>query len=69
MSVPEPERHKGRMEVHVKAQSLAAHTAKIVGNPNVFNPENDPLLIEEIKWYARSILCASSLRGVSISGW
>ena len=55
MSVPEPERHKGRMEVHVKVQALAAHTAKIVSNPNVFNPENDPLLIEEIKRIAYEI--------------
>lgn len=30
MSVPEPLRHKGRLEVHVKAQYLASYTIKIL---------------------------------------
>lgn len=30
MSVPEPLRHKGRLEVHVKGQYLASYTIKIL---------------------------------------
>ena len=49
MSVPEPIRHKGRLEVHVKAQFLAAYTAKILSNKSVFDPEIDKKLIDRIK--------------------
>lgn len=49
MSVPEPIRHKGRLEVHVKAQALAAHTALILKNPKVFDPEVDAELINRIR--------------------
>lgn len=48
MSVPEPERHKGRLEVHVKAQFLASYTAIILKNPKVFNPEVDRELINRM---------------------
>lgn len=49
MSVPEGERRKGRLEVHVKAQFLAVHTAKILSNKNVFDPGIDPVIIYRIK--------------------
>ena len=49
MSVPEPLRHKGRMEVHVKAQALAAYTTKILSNENVFDPKMDAELINRIR--------------------
>lgn len=55
MSVVEPERHKGRLEVHVKAQALAAYTALIVKNPKVFDPEVDEDLIKRIKSYSLDI--------------
>jgi len=55
MSVVEPERHKGRLEVHVKAQALAAYTALIVKNPKVFDPEVDEDLIKRIKAYSMDI--------------
>lgn len=59
MSVPEPERHKGRLEVHVKAQALAAYTAMILSNPKVFNPEVDDELIRRIKCCAYDISAKS----------
>ena len=59
MSVPESVRHKGRLEVHVKAQALAAHTAHIISNPKVFNPEVDKLLLENIKQTAYDIYTKS----------
>lgn len=49
MSVPEGKRHKGRLEVHVKAQSLASYTAQILSNEKVFNPEVDSEIIRRIK--------------------
>lgn len=55
MSVVEPERHKGRLEVHVKAQDLAAYTALIIKNPKVFDPEVDEDLIKRIKSYSMDI--------------
>lgn len=55
MSVVEPERHKGRLEVHVKAQALAAYTVLIVKNPKVFDPEVDEDLIKRIKSYSMDI--------------
>ena len=55
MSVPEPERHKGRLEVHVKAQALASYTALILKNPKVFDPEVDDELTRRIKCCAYDI--------------
>ena len=49
MSVAEPLRHKGRLEVHVKAQFLAAYTAEILKNQNIFNPDVDKNLIDRIR--------------------
>lgn len=51
MSVPEPLRHKGRLEVHVKAQFLASYTAKILCNDKVFDPKTDMELINRIRNY------------------
>lgn len=55
MSVPEPIRHKGRLEVHVKAQFLAYYTSKILGNKNVFDPEIDERLIDRMKTCSEDI--------------
>ena len=55
MSVPEGKRHKGRLEVHVKAQYLASYTAKILSNNKVFNPEVDEEIIRRIKCCAYDI--------------
>jgi len=55
MSVPEPLRHKGRLEVHVKAQLMASYTAKILSNTKVFNPEVDTEIINRIKCCAYDI--------------
>ena len=49
MSVPEGQRKKGRLEVHIKAQGLASYTAKILSNEKVFNPEIDEEIIRRIK--------------------
>lgn len=49
MSVPEPLRHKGRLEVHVKAQDLATYTNVILKNTNIFDPEVDKGLIDRIR--------------------
>ena len=49
MSVPEPLRHKGRMEVHIKAQTLAAYTSKILSNEKNFDPKMDAELIRRIR--------------------
>lgn len=49
MSVTEPQRHKGRLEVHVKAQALAAYTADILKNEKIFNPAVDKALIERMR--------------------
>ena len=49
MSVAEPLRHKGRLEVHVKAQFLATYTAEILKNQKIFNPEVDKNLIDRIR--------------------
>lgn len=59
MSVPEPERHKGRLEVHVKAQFLASYTAIILKNPKVFNPEVDRELINRMRTCAYDIYIRS----------
>ena len=55
LSVAEPLRHKGRLEVHVKAQALAAYTALILKNPKVFDPGVDDELIKRIKGCAYDI--------------
>lgn len=55
MSVPEPTRHKGRMEVFVKAQYLASYTAEILSNEKVFNPKIDDEIIRRIKQCAYDI--------------
>ena len=55
MSVPEGQRHKGRMEVFVKAQFLASHTAKILKNPKIFDPNIDEELIRRIRGCAYDI--------------
>ena len=55
MSVPEGLRHKGRMEVFVKAQFMASHTAKILSNPNIFDPHTDEEIIKRIKGCAYDI--------------
>ena len=49
MSVPEPLRHKGRLELHVKAQALATYTIAILKNTNIFDPEVDKDLIDRIR--------------------
>ena len=59
LSVPEPERHKGRLEVHVKAQFLASYTAIILKNPKVFNPEVDQELINRMRTCAYDIYIRS----------
>lgn len=55
MSVPEPLRHKGRLEVHVKAQTLAVHTLTVLGNEKIFDPSVDVELIRRIKSCALDI--------------
>lgn len=49
MSVPEGKRHKGRMEVHIKARELAVYTVKILANEKVFNPTIDREIINRIR--------------------
>ena len=49
MSVPEGLRHKGRLEVHIKAQFLASYTAKILANEKVFDRKIDTEIIGRIK--------------------
>ena len=59
MSVAEPLRHKGRLEVHVKAQFLASYTAQILKNERIFNPEVDKILINRIRNCAYDIYVKS----------
>lgn len=59
MSVAEPLRHKGRLEVHIKAQFLAAYTSKILMNENIFDPKVDRALIERIRECAYDIYIKS----------
>lgn len=59
MSVPEPLRHKGRLEVHVKAQYLASYTIQILANHKTFPPELDSELVRRIKDCAISIYAKS----------
>lgn len=55
MSVPEGKRHKGRLEVHIKAQALASYTARILANDKVFDPKVDEEIIRRIKGCAYDI--------------
>lgn len=59
MSVAEPLRHKGRLEVHIKAQFLAVYTFKILTNENIFDPNVDRALIERIRECAYDIYIKS----------
>lgn len=59
MSVAEPLRHKGRLEVHIKAQFLAVYTSKILTNENIFDPNVDRALIERIRKCAHDIYIKS----------
>ena len=49
LSVAEPLRHKGRLEVHIKAQFLASYTAQILKNEKIFDPNIDKTLIERMR--------------------
>jgi len=55
LSVPEPLRHKGRLEVHVKAQYLASYTIKILSNNKTFPADVDYVLTDRIKACALDI--------------
>ena len=59
MSVPEPLRHKGRLEVHVKGQYLASYTIKILSNEKIFHPGVDTELVHRIKCCALDIYAKS----------
>ena len=59
LSVAEPLRHKGRLEVHVKAQFLASYTAEILKNQKAFNPETDSVLIDRMRNCAYDIYVKS----------
>lgn len=59
MSVPENQRHKGRLEVHIKAQYMASYTSQILSNPKTFDPTVDMDLIADIKRCARLIYAKS----------
>lgn len=55
MSVPAGERGEGRLEVITKAMNLAAHTILITKNPNVFKPEYNHAITEDIVHTAKEI--------------
>lgn len=59
MSVAEPLRHKGRLEVHIKAQFLATYTAVILKNEKIFDPNIDKTLIDRIRNCAYDIYIKS----------
>lgn len=59
LSVAEPLRHKGRLEVHVKAQFLATYTAQILKNEKIFDPNVDAALIDRIRTCAFDIYVKS----------
>ena len=59
LGVAEPLRHKGRLEVHVKAQFLASYTAEILKNQKIFNPEVDSMLIDRMRSCAYDIYVKS----------
>ncbi len=49
MSVAEPLRHKGRLEVHIKAQFLSTYTIQILKNEKIFDPNVDKDLVNRIR--------------------
>ena len=55
MSVPECERSKPKLEAIVKAMDLASYTIKITSNENVFKPQFQTALTDDIVHVARSI--------------
>ena len=59
LSVAEPLRHKGRLELHVKAKFLASYTSKILCNEKIFDPKIDEDLIRHIRNTAREIYIKS----------
>ena len=59
LSVAEPLRHKGRLEIHVKAQFLAAYTAQILKNDKIFDPDIDKMLIDRMRRCAIDIYVKS----------
>lgn len=59
MSVAEPQRYKGRLEVHVKEQFLASYTAQILKNEHIFDPDIDKTLIGRMRNCAYDIYIKS----------
>ena len=59
LSVAEPLRYKGRLEVHVKAQELATYTAVILKNEKIFDPNVDKILIDRMRTCAIDIYVKS----------
>jgi len=55
MSVPAGERGEGRLEVITKALGLASHTILITKNPNVFKPEYNLAITEDLIHTAKDI--------------
>ena len=49
MSVPEPQRETGKLEVCEKARELAAYTCKITSNPKVFVPRYQESVTKKIE--------------------
>ena len=56
MSVPEGKRTESQMSVFVKAHELAVHTAVVLANKKIFNPEIDETLINRIRGCGYDIL-------------
>lgn len=48
MSVPEPKRNKGKLEVCTKARDLAAYTLQITANEKIFLPQYQRALTDSI---------------------
>lgn len=59
MSVPAPLRRQGHLEVHTKALELAKHTAKILSNESIFDPNIDSEIISRIRNCAYDIYAKS----------
>lgn len=55
MSIPESQRGEGRFAVLIKAQQLAIYTIKICCNKNVFLPEYQSALTDDIIRTAKNI--------------
>ena len=66
MSVPEGQRHEGKLIVHVKARELSVYTVTILSNEKVFNPEIDQEVVSRLKNCAYDIFAkawtANSIR-------